>query len=53
MKHNLERKADFGAFKNEAQLIERTCKTIQSSISLWKQYLETMMEKNQWLCESE
>ena len=26
---------------------------IQSSISLWKEYLETMMENNRWLCESE
>ena len=53
MKHILERKADFEAFKNEAKLIERTCKTIQSSISLWKEYLVTMMEKNQWLFESD
>ena len=36
-----------------AQLIEKTCNMIQSSISLWKEYLETMMENNQWLCESE
>ena len=43
MKHILERKADFEAFKNKAQLIERTCTTIQSSISLWKEYLETMI----------
>ena len=53
MEHILERKADFEAFKNEAQLTERTCNTIQSSILLWKDYLETMMEKNQCLCESE
>ena len=53
MKHILERKSDFEAFKNGAQLIEKTCNTIQSSISLWKEYLETMMENNQWLCESE
>ena len=45
MEHILERKADFEAFKNKAQLIERTCTTIQSSISLWKEYLETMMKK--------
>ena len=32
MEHILERKADFEAFKNEAQLIEKTCNTIQSSI---------------------
>ena len=53
MEHILERKADFEAFKNGAQLIEKTCNTIKSSISLWKEYLETMMENNQWLCESE
>ena len=53
MEHILERKADFEAFKNEAQLIEKTCNTIKSSILLWKEYLETMMENNQWLCESE
>ena len=53
MEHSLERKADFEAIKNEAQLILKTCNTIQSSISLWKEYLETMMENNQWLCESE
>ena len=53
MEHILERKADFEAFKNEALLIEKTCNTIQSSISLWKDYLETMMENNQWLCEIE
>ena len=47
MEHILERKADFEAFKNGAQLIENTCNTIQSSISLWKDYLETMMENNQ------
>ena len=52
MEHILERKADFEAFKDEEKLIERTCNTIQSSISLWKEYLENIMEKNQWLCES-
>ena len=29
MEHILEKKADFEAFKNEAQLKERTCNTIQ------------------------
>ena len=52
MEHILEKKADFEAFKNEEKGIERTCNTIQSSISLWKEYLETMIENNQWLCES-
>ena len=53
MENILERKADFEAFKNEAQLTERTCNTIQSSILLCKDYLETMMENNQRSCESE
>ena len=53
MEHILERKADFEDFKNEAKLIEKICNTIQSSISLWKEYLETMIENNQWLCEIE
>ena len=53
MEHILERKADFESFKNGARVIERTCNTINSSISLWKEYLETMMENNLWLCESE
>ena len=29
-------------------MIERTCNTIQSSISLWKEYLEDIFENNQW-----
>ena len=53
MEHIKERIAYFGDFKNEAKGIERTCNTIQSSISLWKEYFGTMIEKNQWLCESE
>ena len=32
MEHIKERIADFGAFKNKAKGIERTCNTIQSSI---------------------
>ena len=40
----LERKADFESFKNGAQVIERTCNTIQSSISLWKDYLEDILK---------
>ena len=48
MEHILERKADFESFKNGAQVIERTCNTIQSSISLWKEYLEEIIENNQW-----
>ena len=43
MEHIKERIADFGAFKEEARGIEITCNTIQTSISLWKEYLETMI----------
>ena len=46
--HILERKADFESFKNEAQVIERTCNRIQSSIFLWKEYLEDIFENNKW-----
>ena len=46
MEHIRERIADFGDFKDEARGIEITCDTIQSSISLWKEYLETMIENN-------
>ena len=53
MEHIEERIADFRAFKNQAKGIERTCNTIWSSIQLCKEYLETMIEKNQWLCASE
>ena len=50
MEHIKERISDFGAFKEEAIWIEITCNTIQTSISLWKDYLETMIENNEWLC---
>ena len=53
MEHIKERIADFGAFKEEARGIEITCNTIQTSISLWKEYLETMIENDEWLCASE
>ena len=53
MEHILERKADFESFKNGDQVIERTCNTIQSSISLWKEYLEEKIENNQWSDEIE
>ena len=43
MEHIKERIADFAAFKNEAKGIKITCNTIQSSISLWIEYLETMI----------
>ena len=47
MEHIEERMADFGAFKEEARGFEIKCNTIQKSISLWKEYLKTMMENNQ------
>ena len=53
MEHIKERIADFGSFKEEAGRIKITCNTIQTSISLWKEYLETMIENNEWLCSSE
>ena len=53
MEYVLERKADFESFKNEAQVIERTCNMIQSIISLWKEYLEDIFENNQWSDEIE
>ena len=45
MEHIHEKIAHFGAFKEEAKEIEITCNTIQTSISLWKEYLDTMIEK--------
>ena len=53
MEYITDRIADFGAFKEEARGIEITCNTIQTIISLWKDYLETMIENNEWLFSSE
>ena len=53
MEHIKERIAHFGAFKEEARGIEITCNTIQTSISLCNEYLETMIENNEWLYASE
>ena len=53
MNHIKEIIADFGAFKEEARGIKITYNTIQTSISLWKEYLEIMVENNEWLCSSE
>ena len=50
MEYIKERIADFGAFKEEARGIEITCNTIQTIISLCKDYLETMIENNVWCC---
>ena len=46
MEHIKERIADFRDFKEEARRIKITCNTIQTSISLWKEYLETMIDNN-------
>ena len=53
MEHIKERIADFGAFKEEERMIKITCNTIKKSISLWKDYLETMIENNERLCSVE
>ena len=53
MEHIKERIADFEDFKEEARRIEITCNTIQTNISLWKDYLETVIENNERLCSSE
>ena len=53
MEHIKERIADFRAFKEEAKGIEITCNTIQTSISLWKDYLETMIKNIEWLLSRE
>ena len=53
MEHIKERIADFRSFKEEARGIKITCNTIQTSISLWKEYLETMIENDECLCSSE
>ena len=44
MEHIKERISDFGAFKEDKRKIKITCNTIQTCISLWKEYLETMIE---------
>ena len=53
MEHIKERISDFGAFKEEGKGIEITCNTIQTSISLWKEYFETTIENNECFCASE
>ena len=53
MEHIKERISDFGSFKEGARGIEITCITIQTSISLCNEYLETMVENNECLCSSE
>ena len=53
MEHIKERIYDFGAFKEEVGMNEIICNKIQTSISLWKEYLETVIENNERLCSSE
>ena len=53
MEHIKERIADLGDFKEEARMIEITCNTIHTSISLWREYLETVIENNERSCSSE
>ena len=53
MEHIKEIIANFGYFKDEAKGIKITCNTIQTSILLWKEYFENMIENNEWLCASE
>ena len=43
MEHIKERISDFGAFKEDKRKIKITCNTIQTCISLWKEYLDTMI----------
>ena len=53
MEHIKERIADFGAFKEEVIMNEITCNKIQISISLRKEYWETVIENNKRLCSNE
>ena len=53
MEHIKDRIADFRAFKEEARMKKITCNKIQTSISLRKEYLETVIENNERLCSSE
>ena len=46
MEHIKERIDDFGAFKEEAVMNKIICKHIQTSISLWNEDLETVIENN-------
>ena len=41
--HIKERIADFGSFKEEVGMNKIICNKIQTSISLWKEYLETLI----------
>ena len=49
MEHIKETIADFGAFKEEVVMNEMICNKTQTSISLWKEDLETMIEKRKFM----
>ena len=51
--HIKESISNFGDFKEEVGMNEIICNKIQTSISLWKEVLETVMENNENLCSSE
>ena len=53
MEHIKDRIADFGAFKEELGMNKIICNKIQTSISLWKEDLETVIENNEGLFSSE
>ena len=53
MEHIKEIIADFGAFKEVVRMNKITCNKIQTSILLWKEYLETVVENNESLCSNE
>ena len=46
MEHIKKRIAHFGTFKEEARGVKIACNTIHTIISLWNEYLETMIENN-------
>ena len=53
MEYIKERIYDFGAFKEEVGTNKIICSKIQTSISLWKEDLETVIENNERLCSIE
>ena len=53
MEYIKQRIADLGDFKEEVGRNEMICNNIQTGILLWKEDLETVMEKIYKLCSSE
>ena len=53
MEYIKERIADLGAFKEEVVTNKIICNNIQTSISLWKEDLENVIDNNETLCSSE